>query len=120
MDRIKWLVFGYALPAEPTRARVCTWRRLKKLGAVNVKQSLWFLPPTDENLEQLQKGSRYIEENGGVCLLLESAAVDQKGQDMIISLFNETRQAEYAEPVSKSVPRELCQPCVSARKSEAR
>lgn len=101
MDEIKWLVFGYNLPAEPTRARVSIWRRLKKLGAVNVKQSLWFLPCTDENREQLQEGSRYIKENEGVCLILESTAIDQEGQNMIVTLFNETRQVEYAELVAE-------------------
>ena len=97
VDRVKFLVFGYNLPAEPTRVRVSIWRRLKKLGAVNVKQSLWFLPYSEENLSHLKEGSQYIKENGGVCLLLESVAVDRQEQDMIVSLFNMTRQAEYAE-----------------------
>lgn len=97
MDKVKWLVFGYNLPAEPTRARVSIWRRLKKLGAVNVKQSIWFMPYSVENCEHLRAASAYIEENGGTSLLLESTVVDEKGQDAIIAVFNETRKAEYAE-----------------------
>jgi len=97
MDKVKWLVFGYNLPAEPTRARVSIWRRLKKLGAVNVKQSIWFVPYSVENCEHLRAASAYIEENGGTSLLLESTVVDEKGQDAIIAVFNETRKAEYAE-----------------------
>jgi len=36
MNMIKWPMFGYNLLAWPTRAKASIWRRLKKLGAVNV------------------------------------------------------------------------------------
>ena len=101
MERLKWLVFGYNLPTEPTRARVSLWRRLKNLGAVNVKQSLWFLPFSDENYASFQMGCEYVEKNGGVSLLLESTALDDRGQDAIVAIFNETRQAEYAELIGE-------------------
>lgn len=101
MNRMKWLVFGYNLPAEPTRARVAVWRRLKKLGAVNVKQALWFLPYSDDNRTQLQAAHGYIQSNGGTGLLLESMAVDDESERIIVGLLNDTRQAEYAEFVAE-------------------
>lgn len=101
MNSMKWLVFGYNLPTEPTRARVSVWRRLKKLGAVNMKQSLWFLPHSDENRSELQSASDYIRANGGEGLLLEGMAVDGDGENMIIGLLNATRQAEYAELIAE-------------------
>ncbi len=101
MNRMKWLVFGYSLPAEPTRARVSVWRRLKKLGAVNVKQCLWFLPYSDDSRAQLQAASEYIRANGGTGVLLESTAVDDESKNAIIRLLNRAREAEYAELVAE-------------------
>ncbi len=89
MDKIRWLVFSYNLPAEPTRARVWIWRKLKKLGAVNARQSLWLLPHTEENRRNLQAGCAYIEKNGGTSLLLEGTALDDRVQSLIMTLFNE-------------------------------
>ena len=89
MDKIRWLVFSYNLPAEPTRARVWIWRKLKKLGAVNARQSLWLLPHTEENRRNLQASCAYIERNGGTSLLLEGTALDDRVQSLIMALFRE-------------------------------
>jgi len=89
MDKIRWLVFSYNLPAEPTRARVWIWRKLKRLGAVNARQSLWLLPHTEENRSNLQASCAYIEKNGGTSLLLEGTALDDRVQSLIMALFRE-------------------------------
>ena len=55
MEQNEWIVINYTLPREPSRVRVSLWRRLKKIGAVNIQQSMWILPLTDENYDLLNE-----------------------------------------------------------------
>ena len=40
----RWLLLVLQLPAQPSNARVKTWRRLQQLGAISVKHSVYALP----------------------------------------------------------------------------
>lgn len=97
MSNLKWLVINYNLPTEPSRHRVATWRGLKKIGAVNIQQSMWILPEDEENYSSLKKISGDIEANGGEAFLMESVFFDEKDEERIISIFNSMRDDEYME-----------------------
>ena len=101
MERLKWLVINYNLPTEPSRPRVATWRGLKKMGAVNIQQSMWILPEDEGNYTALQKISQDIESNNGDSFLMESMFFDEKHEGKVISLFNNIRDDEYAEFISE-------------------
>lgn len=101
MEQRKWLVLNYNLPTEPSRYRVATWRGLKKLGAVNIHQSMWILPCNEANYSALQKISQDIEVNSGDALLMESVCVDEKYEEKIISNFNTIRDEEYKEYINE-------------------
>ena len=47
----RWLLLVHQLPAKPAYARVKIWRRLKGLGAVTVKNSVYALPANAETQE---------------------------------------------------------------------
>jgi len=102
VEKRKWLVINYNLPTEPSRYRVAIWRGLKKLGAVNVQQSMWVLPHIGENYSVLQKISHDIEVNNGECLLMQSVFFDEKHEERVITLFNNIRDEEYKEFISES------------------
>ena len=55
MEQKEWIVINYTVPREPSRMRVSLWRKLKKMGAVNIQQSMWILPLTDENFDLLKE-----------------------------------------------------------------
>lgn len=97
----KWLVINYNLPTEPSRLRVSTWRRLKKLGAVNIQQSMWVLPENDDNLSALETMSKEIESNDGEVLIMQSVFLYQKHEERVISYFNNLRDEEYKEFISE-------------------
>ena len=97
MVKIDWLVINYNLPTEPSRHRVATWRGLKKIGAVNIQQSMWILPNNEENYLALQKISQDIESNEGESLLMKSIFFEEKHEERVISLFNSIRDEEYME-----------------------
>lgn len=102
MEKRKWLVINYNLPTEPSRYRVAAWRALKKIGALNIQQSMWVLGFNEENYNALHKISREIEENNGEAFLMECAFFEEKHEEKIISLFNDIRDEEYNEFIEKS------------------
>ncbi|MDX9774724.1 MAG: hypothetical protein RBT40_02085 [Petrimonas sp.] len=97
MEKRKWLVINYNLPTEPSRHRVSTWRNLRKLGALNIQQSMWVLVDNEENHSALQDLSQYIESNQGEVLLMESVFFAAKHEEKVISLFTSMRNEEYTE-----------------------
>lgn len=101
MEKLKWLVINYNLPSEPSRYRVAVWRGLKKLGAVNIQQSMWILPNNEENYLTLQKISQDIELKDGESLLMGSVFFDENHEERVISLFNNIRDEEYTELINE-------------------
>lgn len=102
MEKRKWLVINYNLPTEPSRLRVAAWRRLKKLGAVNIQQSMWILPHNNDYYSALKIISQEIESNnGGEALLMQCVFFDQNHEQRIIANFNNVRDEEYKEFIDK-------------------
>ncbi len=97
---MKWLFFSYSLPTEPSKARVYTWRQLKKLGAVNY-QSVWVLPYSKEWLEDLTKLMESIGSRRGESLLIEGKSLTKEQEDRINKAFIDSRNEEYGELIEK-------------------
>lgn len=98
---LNWLVINYNLPSEPSKLRVGAWRSLKKLGAVNIQQSMWLLPYSDENFSSLSSLAQDLESNGGSVLLMQSSFTEEKYEQTVISYFNKAREIEYEEILDK-------------------
>ena len=96
MEQNEWIVINYTLPREPSRIRVSIWRKLKKIGAVNIQQSMWILPQTDENYDLLNKIKDDISQNNGEAFVMRSS-VDESSREIIIGRFNAARDEEYKE-----------------------
>lgn len=92
----QWLMISYTLPREPSRVRVSIWRKLKKIGAVNIQQSLWILPLSEENESVFRGIEKEVEKSGGEAVLFYSSAGDEN-EKAIIDKFNEARNEEYGE-----------------------
>ena len=96
MEQNEWIVINYTLPREPSRIRVSVWRKLKKIGAVNIQQSMWILPQTDENYNLFTEIKDDISQNGGEAFVMKSS-VDDNSKKIIIERFNAARDEEYME-----------------------
>ena len=68
----RWLLFIHQLPPKPDYLRVKIRRRLRKLGAVAIKQTVYALPSGEEALEDLQWLRREIEAEGGSAVIAEA------------------------------------------------
>ena len=60
----RWLLLIHQIPPKPDYLRVKIGRRLQRVGAVAIKNSVYVLPPTAESLEDFQWIVREIEEGG--------------------------------------------------------
>jgi hypothetical protein len=61
----RWVLLAYRLPREPSTPRIALWRKLKRLGAAQVLDSLVGLPLTPRNREQLEWLADEVLEAGG-------------------------------------------------------
>lgn len=96
MSQNEWTAINYTLPREPSRARVSIWRKLKKIGAVSIQQSMWILPSTDENYNLLNEIKNEVSQNGGEAFVM-TISTDEDGKKIIIEKFNAAREEEYGE-----------------------
>jgi hypothetical protein len=63
--RISWVLLAYRLPREPSTPRSALWRKLRRLGAVQVLDGLAALPLDARNREQLEWLADEAVEAGG-------------------------------------------------------
>ena len=61
----RWLLLIHQIPPKPNYFRVKIWRRLQRLGAVAIKNSVYVLPRNEQMQEDFQWVIREIAEGGG-------------------------------------------------------
>lgn len=71
-----WLLLSYKVPRAPSAKRVYVWRKLKRLGAAALADSVWVLPLTRQTREKFRWLASEIEEMGGETTLWESKLLD--------------------------------------------
>ncbi len=94
---VRWLLLIHQLPAKPAYARVKIWRRLKGLGAVTVKNSVYALPANAETREDFAWLIKEIAELGGEAFVCEALLVDGISDGEVQALFDAARDEDYAE-----------------------
>jgi hypothetical protein len=93
----RWLLLIHQIPPKPNYFRVKIWRRLQRLGAVAIKNSVYVLPRNDQTQEDFQWVLREITEGGGEATLCEARFVEGLSDDQVERLFQTAREAEYAQ-----------------------
>lgn len=62
----QWLLLVYKVPNEPSARRVYVWRKLKRLAALLLHDTVWILPATAYTREQFQwLAAEILEMEGG-------------------------------------------------------
>ena len=92
-----WLLLLFSLPTNRNTERVAVWRRLKKLGAVQIKTSTYLLPDETAQYEQFQWLAQQIRDYGGDSTLVRAQEIEGLTREKVISLFNAARDKEYAD-----------------------
>src|SRR4051812_20034536 len=61
----EWVLLSYRLPREPSAPRVTVWRKLRRLGAVQLVDGLVALPASGQNRERFDWLADEVVEAGG-------------------------------------------------------
>src|SRR2546423_8184387 len=90
-----WLVLIHQLPPEPSYLRVKVARRLQRIGAVQIKNTVYVLPSNEQCAEDLQWAIAEIREGGGEANLFESRFLDGISDADVEQRFKDERNADY-------------------------
>lgn len=91
----QWILLIHQLPPKPTNLRVRIWRKLQKLGAVAIKNSVYVLPATEKAHEDFQWLKQEIESAGGEAAVFTAGSVEGAADKEIIAAFRKTRDEEF-------------------------
>ena len=104
--RPRWLILMHQLPPQPDYFRVKVWRRLRAIGAVSLKNSVYVLPNTPEAREDFEWLSREIVAGKGEATLCEAnmiSGMTDKEVELLIA-HSTTDKSSQADRVRRSVP----------------
>lgn len=102
-DRSPWLLLIHQLPPTPNYLRVKVRRRLRRIGAVALKQTVYVVPNTDEALEDLQWLREEIDAAGGSAIIAESRFVEGITDEEIEAALDGER-GESSKPAVPTAP----------------
>ena len=91
-----WLLLLFSLPTNRNTERVAVWRRLKKMGAVQIKTSTYLLPDEPAQYEQFQWLAKQIRDSDGDSTLVRAQEIEGLTREKVIAMFNDARTKDYA------------------------
>lgn len=87
----------HQIPPEPAYLRVKVGRRLARIGAAALKNTVYLLPRSDSAHEDFQWVLREITSAGGEATLLQAQVVDGMTDNDLEALFRSARDNDYRE-----------------------
>ena len=97
MPTPSWLLLLFNLPAGRKTERVAVWRRLKKIGAIQLTTSTYVLPDRPALYELFQWLAKQIRDSGGDATLVRAQEIEGLSNEKLIQSFHAAREAEYGE-----------------------
>src|SRR3954454_14498995 len=91
-----WVLLIHQIPPKPDYLRVKIGRRLQRIGAVAIKNSVYALPAGPEAYEDFQWVVREIDEAGGDAFVSEALLAEGLTDDAVRARFDAARDEEYA------------------------
>ena len=91
-----WLVLIHQIPPKPDYFRVKVRRRLQRIGAVPLKNSVYLLPRRDETREDFEWLVREIRAEGGEATLCHGSLLAGTTDEEVRAMFQAERETEYA------------------------
>jgi hypothetical protein len=100
--RARWALLIHQLPTEPAYLRVKVGRRLSRIGAVALKNSVYVLPASDNAIEDFQWVRREIVAGGGEGTVAEAELVDGLSDQEVEGKFRAASDDSYGEVVREA------------------
>jgi hypothetical protein len=92
MSSSPWLLLMHQLPPKPDYLRVKIRRRLQRLGAVALKNTVYALPHSEEAVEDFTWLVREIESEGGSAMLCEANFLEGISDEEVQAMLETERQ----------------------------
>jgi hypothetical protein len=108
-SRSRWVLLAYHLPREPSTPRIALWRKLRRLGAVQLQDGLVALPLDARTREQLEWLAEEVTDAGGQAAiwLAEPATAAQErtlAQRMAAAVATDYRAVAEAAASARAQP----------------
>jgi len=95
VSRTKWVMLIYRLPRTPSTPRITLWRKLRRLGVVQVVDGVVALPLDSRNREQLEWLADEVADAGGEATIWVSEAATAAQERALAAEMAERIAAEY-------------------------
>jgi hypothetical protein len=91
----EWVLLAYRLPREPSTPRINVWRKLRRLGAVQVVDGLVTLPASARNREQFDWLADEVVDAGGEAWTWTATPGTKAQQRILTTRMSEAAAEEY-------------------------
>ena len=98
----RWLLLIHQIPRKPDYLRVKIGRRLERVGAVAIKNSIYVLPHSAQAVEDFQWVLREIIDGGGEASICRAEFVDGLTDSEIEQRLRDARAGDYEEIVRRA------------------
>ena len=98
--RLKWVFLVYRLPRDPSTPRIALWRRLRRLGVVQVADGVVALPLDARTKEQLEWAADEVVDADGEASLWIAEAGSAAQERALAERMAAAVAKEYVEVIS--------------------
>jgi hypothetical protein len=99
----QWVLLAYRLPRVPSTPRSTVWRKLKRLGVVQIADGLVALPLDDRTREALDWTAEEVREHGGEAMVWLGQPAEGKADQALRDRINTAVAAEYATVMAEAI-----------------
>lgn len=93
----EWVLLAYRLPREPSTPRIAVWRKLRRLGAVQLVDGLVALPADAATVEAFDWLADEVVEAGGEAWTFQARPGSKLQHSALRAQINDAIGAEYRE-----------------------
>lgn len=94
-NETKWVLLSYRLPREPSTARISVWRKLRKLGVVQIGDGLVALPHDARTKELLEWIAASVLEADGEATVWVAVPGSRRDTERLVQEMSLARDEEY-------------------------